>query len=109
MFKISEKPTFTHVVKVLVPVDGGHREDTLRATYRVLPIDEVKKIDLDAADGATAFLRAVIEKLDDIADHDGNAMVYSDELRDRVIALPYCRAALAQGYFDAVSKAKAGN
>lgn len=109
MFKVTDNPTFTHEVKVMVPADGGHREESLKATYRVLPIDEMRKFALDTPQGGTEFLRAVILKLDDLVGEDKKPITYNDDVRDRVLALPYCRAALAQGYFDAVSSAKAGN
>lgn len=109
MFKIIENPTFTHTVRVMVPIDGGHREETLKATYKVLTTDEVNGYDLSDSASSRDFLRTALVKLDDIADADGKPIPYSDEVRDQVLALPYARIALGRGYFEAVSKARTGN
>jgi len=109
MFKVIADPTFTHTVKVMVPVDGGHKPETLKATYRVVDSDETSRFDLVSPEGTTDFLRAIIVRLDDLADENGILIDYSDEVRDAVLGKPYARIALAQGYFDAVSKARQGN
>jgi hypothetical protein len=109
MFKLIDNPTFTHVVKVMVPIDGGHREETFKATYKVLKTNEINRFDLSDPGASREFLCEAVVSLEDIADAQGNPLPYSDELRDQVLALPYARSALARGYFDAVSKARSGN
>lgn len=109
MFKIVTNPTFTHEVKVEVPGDGGFDTQSLKATYRVLPVDEAKTHDLGSADGSTAFLKAVIVRFDDLIGEDGKPVSYNEALRDRLIGLPYVRGPLAAGYFEGVGGAKRGN
>lgn len=109
MFKIIDNPTFTHTVRVAVPVNGGHEHQTLKASYRVLKTDEIEKFDLSSTSGSTEFLCAVIEKLDDIADANGEPLVWSDQVRDQLLRIPYVRLALSRGYFEGVTKAPAGN
>lgn len=109
MFTIVDQPIFRHPVTLRVPVDGGYRDETLTVTYRVLPVDEAEKFDLGAAKSATSFLRAVVSRIDDLTDANGNPVAYSDDLRERVIKLPYARAAIARAYFEAVAGAKEGN
>ncbi|MEX2126973.1 MAG: hypothetical protein WD871_01850 [Xanthobacteraceae bacterium] len=109
MFKIVDRLTFTHTVRVMVPADNGHREETLRATYRVLRVDEINAFNVRDPNGARDFLREAIVKLDDLADESGNALAYSDAVRDAVLGLPHARAALASAYLDAVERAKAKN
>lgn len=109
MFKVVQNPQFTHRVKVMVPVDSGHREETFKATYRVLTVDKVAEYDLHDGGDSARFLRDVVVALDDIAGEDGNALPYNAEVLEAVIALPYARAALAGGYFEAVGKARRGN
>ncbi|PTX37164.1 hypothetical protein C8N34_1539, partial [Gemmobacter caeni] len=37
MFKLLQKPEFSHTVKLSVPVDGGHDTQTFTARFRALP------------------------------------------------------------------------
>jgi hypothetical protein len=108
MFTIQDDPQFTHTVKVQVPVDGGFKAQEFKATFRVVPPEETDRHDLHTTEGSTAFLRRVIVSLDDIG-ADGQILPYSDELRDRVLARPYARTALATTYFKAIAGARAGN
>lgn len=109
MFRLQANPTFTHRVRVSVPVDGGHREETFKATYRVLAIGEAEEFDLSTTEGSADFLRKAIVSLDDIAGEDGQPLPYNDELREQCLRIPYVRQALAKTYFEAVAKARVGN
>lgn len=109
MFVLSTNPTFTHTVKVMVPVDGGHHEQTFRATFRCMAAEEVAAYDLHDGASSAKFLRAVLVGLDDIVGADDQALPYNDLLRDRLLSLPYVRAGLARTYFDAMAKATLGN
>jgi hypothetical protein len=109
MFKLVENPTFTHTVRVQTPIDGGHKEELLKATYRVLRHSEVNDLDLKSGGGSRDFLTKAIVKLDDLQDEQGRPLPYSDELRAQLLDLPHVRVALAQGYFAAVGKAPEGN
>lgn len=108
MFKVSPNPTFTHQVKVSVPIDGGYREQTFKATFRVIAADDDER-DLNTAQGSTSFLKDAVVGMDDIVGEDDQPLSYSDELRDQLLRLPFVRAALARTYFQAVSKVAAGN
>ncbi len=109
MFKIADNPTFTVTVPVFVPTDGGHRKETFKATFAVVPTDEVARFDLADEKSTREFLARAIVSLGDIAGEDDQPIPYSDELRDRVLSLPYARLALARAYFDSVTKVRAGN
>ena len=109
MFKIVNEATFTHAVTVRTPVDGGHREETFRATFRVLPVADVEAFNLMTEKGTRDFLQKAIVTLDELADETGAPLPYSDALRDQVIAIPYVRLALVNAYTSAVTQAKAGN
>lgn len=109
MFKIVQEPTFTHTVKARVPIDGGFREESFKATYRVIDPVELEKLDLSTNEGSTEFLHRTVARLDDIGDAEGNAVEWSDEVFAMVLRLPWARAALARGYFSAIAGAKAGN
>ncbi len=110
MFTVTSQPTFTHTVKVLVPVDGGHQEQTLKVTYRVLASDtDEDEFDLNSTSGSTAFLKKAVVGLDDMVGADEKPLPYSDGVRDQLIKLPYVRVAMARGYYEAITKAALGN
>jgi len=109
MFKLAANPTFSHVVRVQVPIDGGHREETFRARFRVLATERAAEFDLRSEAGVREFLVAAVEHLDEITDERGHALPYSDELRDRAIGVPYVRQALLTAYLKGVAGAAAGN
>ena len=106
MFTVTNSPTFTHPVPVMVPVDGGHEEQTLKATFKVVL---VKVQDLSTPEGTLAFLKEILVSLDDICDENAKPIAYSDKVRDQMLALPYVRLALTQTYMAAVTKARVGN
>lgn len=106
MFNITAQPEFSHVVAVLVPCDGGHREETLRARFRVVSTDET---DTSTMEGIEAFLKSVIVSLDELVDGGGEPVLYNNAVRDQVLALPYARLALLRAYMTAITKAKLGN
>lgn len=109
MFKLVENPTFTHTVKVKVPVDGGYADQSFKATFNVVPLDERRQFDLEDAEASDAFLRRIIAKLDDIADAEGKPLEYSDAVRDALIARDYVRIAIVRSYFEAMGGARSGN
>lgn len=109
MFKVSKEPTFTHRVLVQVPIDGGHREEVFRATFRVLPTDQAAAFNLMTEDGVFDFLRRAIVRLDELEDDAGQPVPYSDEVRDAVIRRPDARLALSRTYFEAVGGQRGKN
>lgn len=107
MFILTEEPRFTHDVKVMTPIDGGHREDIFKATYRVIDVEEIG--DTAGLAGQQALLRRVVVGIDDVVDANKKAVPYSDEFRDRLIAIPYIRAGLLQTYLAAITRSAVGN
>jgi len=107
--KIATKTTFRRDVRVFTPIDGGHRQETLKATFNYLGVEEVDKFDLKTTDGTTEFLKAVVARLDGLTDESGADVLYNDEVRDQLFNLQHVRLALCKEFFDTVSKAKSGN
>lgn len=107
MFKIAKEPTFTRKVTICVPVNGGHSNQTMDVTFRVVPTDKLS--DLNGNEGQVEDLKAIIVSLDDLVDDGGQPVPYSEAIRDQLIAVPYVRIALLQAYIEATTKAKAGN
>lgn len=109
MFIVDRKPTFTHTVKVQVPVDGGFDTQTFKAKFNVLPVDEVKNYDLKSGSASTEFLIRAVDSMSDLADANGEPLSYNDDVRDALLGLAYVRLALTRTYFEAVSGAQVGN
>ena len=109
MFMINDNPEFTHPVKVMTPVDGGHREDEMKVRFRVLSVDEVEGYDLNTPDGTKEFLKAVIVTIEDVVGEDKKPLPYNDALRDQLIGMYNVRAAMSNTYIRAVMKARVGN
>lgn len=107
MFKLVAEPTFTHTVKVTVPIDGGFAEQTFKATFLVIPVDEMT--DTSSLEGQQDLLRRVVRSLDEIVDDAGEPIPYSERLRDQMIASPYARVGLYDTYLAGVFKARRGN
>ena len=108
-FKIAKNPQFTHTVPVLVPVDDGHQEQSMKVRYRVRTVDDLNAHDRSTPEGTEAFLRSIIVRFEDVVDEDGVEMPSDEALVDRLLAFPFVRMAVVQGYFDAVNKARTGN
>ncbi len=108
-FKIAKSPEFTHKVPVQVPVDGGHKEETLKCRFRVLSADDMAQHNLMTAEGTEAYLRAICVRFEDVVDEDGQPVEDSDALRDTLIGIPFVRIALVRAYSAAMAKAKLGN
>lgn len=106
MLRIDRDPVFTTTVRVSLP---GAGEETFKATFRVLDIDKIVKFDLATSDGAREFLEAAIVSLDDIESAGGQRLMYSVELRDRILQKPHLRGALAAAYMRACDDAARGN
>lgn len=108
MFNITETPEFTHIVHVQTPVDGGHREDTFKARFRVID-DEDQKANFYKVGEVKDYLRKLLISMDDLADGQKKPIPYSDEVRDKMLALPHVRMALLKTYNEALTKARVGN
>lgn len=108
-FKVVQERQFTHRVKIFTPVDGGHKEESLKVTYRVIDAEELDRYDLSSTQESTDFLRAVVVRIDEAIGEDDAPLPYNDELRDVLLGMPHVRAALGRGYFDGIGKGRKGN
>lgn len=109
MFKLASDPQFTHTVPVLVPTDGGHREESIRARFRALGLDRIEELLKDNKKGVSAVLQAAIVALEDLVDEANQPVPYSDAVRDQLLNTPYARDALFRAYTAALAKARSGN
>lgn len=109
MFVVKSQPTFKHTVKVSVPVDGGFKDETCEATFRVIADDEINQLNLAQAADSSAFLDRAIISLDDLVDDNKQAIAWNDEVRAELLKLPYLRRALARTYFEAIQGVRVKN
>ncbi len=109
MFKIVDRPEFTHDVAVMVPSDGGFTEETFKARFRVLSPEKGDVFALKNLAEIKTFLTDAIVSFEDVVGPDDKPVPFSDALRDQMLALVYVRTALMRTYVDAISKARAGN
>jgi len=108
-FKIIENPTFVHTVPVMVPIDGGHAEQSLKAKFRVVPQDELMHHDLRTAEGTESYCRAIVADFGDIEDETGNPVPTTEDVRNTLFRTPFVQIALIRSYTAAMSKARTGN
>jgi hypothetical protein len=100
MFQLAQKNTCKWPVTVLVPQDGGKRaKQTFSAEFSLLP-DERQRELKNGSVSDEEFLREVVVGWDGVQDADGAELPFGDEALDRLIAIPYVRAALIEAYFD---------
>ncbi len=109
MFQIASKNTCKWPVTVLVPQDGGKRgKQTFTAEFALLAPERERMLkNGDIAD--EDFLREVLVGWSGVADADAADLPFSDEAHDKLIAIPYVRAALIEAYFDFVAGGRRKN
>ena len=103
-FVLKEEIEIDWPVDVPVPVDGGKFEtQEFPARFRLLDQDKVDEILEGKSESPDlALMRAALVGWGkDFCDDKGKSVPYSDELRDRLLAKPYFRLAVARAYFDA--------
>ena len=108
MFSIAEVARFTTLVTIMTPNGEGHREDTVRATFRAIGDTEMLEL-LQNTDDARTFLNAVVEDVLDITDADGKPLAFEPDVARAVFDLPYVRLAFVAAYQRAIRKVKTGN
>jgi len=106
MFKVATDPTFTHNIKVNVPIDDGHETHELRTTFRVLD-DEIS--DPETVADLAAFLDRAVVTFEDLSDDNDAPMTCTEEVRAKLLTRPFVRLALWNGYRNAMVHARLGN
>ena len=109
MFVIDQNPEFSRKVKIMVPVNGGHEQQDFTATFRVVPVDEAAKFDLSKGAGILDLLRLVLVRCDDSVGVDKQPVPWNDQVRERLLSLPYTRSPMLAEYFAAINGEREGN
>lgn len=105
MLRIAKVPEWTHEVTISVPVDGGFENQTCRVRYRMLDPTAIDPTDT----APETLLRAIVVRIDDIADETGAPLQWNDAVRDAVFAIPFAQVGLVRGYYRSVTGAREGN
>ncbi len=109
MFKIDENPSFTRNVKVNVPKGDGHEQQTFKATFNVVDDEVVDGVALNDAANVKAALREMLAGMEDLVNTAGEAIPYSEEIREHMLKRPYVRLALIAAYYSGVTDNRSGN
>lgn len=109
MFKIVRNPEFTHAVPVMLPVDGGFEEQTLKCRFRLLSVDDQALHDLTTTEGTEAWLRNICVSFEDVVGEDGKPIPQSDALTSQLLGSLPVRIGLMRTYTAALAKARLGN
>jgi hypothetical protein len=109
MFKMAAKPQFKREVKIDVPVDQGHEQQSVTALFNVLSVEDTSGFDLSTREGSTAFLERVVANIDGLVDDGGTPIIWGDRVQQQFFGLPYVRHGLTKSYLDAVGGARVGN
>jgi hypothetical protein len=111
MFKVTKNPTFTHDVTVMVPVDGGFDEQSLKVKYNVLDLDQLQKHELSNGNVKAQgdYCNAIVADFSDMVDDDGKPITCTTALRQKLINTAYVRIPIINAYEAAMTKAKAKN
>lgn len=109
MFKLLQKPEFTHSVKVSVPVAGGHDTQTFTARFRALSVSEADAHNTLTVEGTNEYLRDIFVGWEGVVDDQGVELPFNDANRDQMIDVPFVRIALLETYNAAMMGAKRGN
>ena len=109
MFKVDENPSFIRTVKVKVPKGEGHEEQTFKAAFNVVDDEIVDGVQLQNAAEVKKVLRKMLAGMEDLANTAGEAIPYSEEIREKILKLPYVRIALLAAYYEGVTDQRSGN
>ena len=106
MFKLKEDNAFWWPVTVEVPVDGRHVKQRFKAHFLLIEQDEIDGYVADATDDELAdadLLTRVLISWQGVTDDDGNALEFVDDIRVKLLKIPYVRIGLIKAYFEAVA------
>jgi len=109
MFKLKTEHTYSWPVTVQIPADGGKfTKSTFDATFKVIPQDRIDTI-LRGGNVDSELLREVTIGWKGVQDEDGNELPFSEDARDKLLSIPYARAALVEAYLDSLAGSRRKN
>lgn len=104
MFDFQTDFRFAAPVRVLVPTLDGQQEKTFTGEFRLVPKDELDKAINGAGENtdAVAMRLAFVGWKDDLT-HNGEPWPFSEQAREELLSVPFCRAAIAMAYWRQVN------
>ncbi|SFJ04226.1 hypothetical protein [Nitrosomonas sp. Nm34] len=101
MFKIEDQPKLVEwPVSVNVPQDGGKiKKNTFTAEFELITQEELDAIYKDGGTDVD-LLRQVLFNCTGVCDAEGKPIDFNDDLRDKLINIPYVRSALVAAYVE---------
>jgi hypothetical protein len=104
MFVLAKERSVWWPIEVQEPIDDGKFETRrFNARLKLLDLGRLGQLSADE------MLSEILLDWTEVRDEAGVAITYSAEVRDRLIAVPYIRAALLRAYRDAVGGAREKN
>jgi hypothetical protein len=107
MFNIDLQPQFTVTVRANPP--GECEQQSFKAVFEALGIDEFTSFDLSTAAGAKAFLDRAWVGVSEVVDANNDPVPDSPELRARITDLAWARTPLITAYVEGLAEGQAGN
>jgi len=118
MLAINDLPTFSRIVKVQVPVDGGFRSQSFEVNFRTVHMREMTAFNLATEKGMRGLLAAAVVAIREVCElvvdketgeRKPTFIAHTEALFDLLVDIPFIRRAMAEAYFNAVSLPAAGN
>ena len=107
MFKLMKKPVVWWPVTIQVPIDGGEvTKHEVQVQYELISESEYKTF---AEQGDEALLIRVVKNWKDIADENGEPLVFSKKNLLAMAQVRFARIGLVHGYMSAESGAPIKN
>lgn len=104
MFKIQSEASVKWPVTINIPRDGG---DVTKAKctvhFELIPSDEFNAIYDNGGNDEDLLHRVVKGWGSDVADEDGNPLVFNEENLDKLLRISYARVGFVQGYMECSS------
>lgn len=101
MFKVEESKKIKWPVVVSIPRDGGEvTKATFTGEFKVIPTAEFNAIYDNGGNDGDMIRNVMTGWGNDVSDSEGNAMEFSPENLDKLIAIPYVRTAMVAAYMD---------
>jgi hypothetical protein len=106
-FKLTQKPTFTAVVKVETPNEkGGFDRSDFKAKFKRVTTDELDELRIKPQ---REVLREVLAGWDGLVDDADQAVDFTSEHVEALLNIPPALAALAEVFWSNIVKAREKN
>ena len=105
-FKITELPTFTRDVPVLIPHGEAHVEQSLKTVFKMVADEALDDFNLLETQGSIDTVKAVVQAFPDVEGIDGSPRASTPELIEELARVPYIRQAVLNAYFTNITKVK---